>query len=343
MKLKIKLLFTSFLLTQIFSLHSLEAGFNIDYEAIFLKKNDNPHYPEVVSSFHSSFFLIHQFIFNNGSLKLAPGFFINKTYDRQSQELERVSIFPFFYLFNLSLFTEYFSFTLAKDTVPFGEGFFKVNNYYFLNIPAKENEILYHLSFEFPIDSFKVSFGSAMDTKSIDNYKKPLWYSLYVNSSYSNNVVLVGLESDVLFDRGEKKDAVIKIGGECSFFLPLDFKMYASSKLQSSLYNKKITGWGVFVGVNKSFILENCTLSSIFSSSYGDDGFSYSLFQNVGIGEVCSLTFGATGKNKSAFHLVFETEVFISTFLLKLSYITKNLIKKEDMQGLFSIGVLFNE
>ena len=186
--------------------------------------------------------------------------------------------------------------------------------------------------------------GGACDTKAIDHYKKPDWYSVWFFSSYSTSIFSGAFESDVLFEVGkEKKDATLKMAGELLFTLPKDFKLYTSAKLPFSLYKKQLAGWGIFMGVSKSFIFEDNNATTILGASYSNEGAGYSIFQNIGIGDAISLSFGGVGKNKDSFHLIFESEFYISALNLKISYATKNFIKKEEMQGMLSIGVSFNE
>jgi len=327
-----------------FHLNAVSYGFSINQENIFLKKNSNSYYPEIISSFNANFFLSHSFIFKNASFSLTPALFIERGYNIKKKEIRKTIILPFIKQFNLSIFTEHMSFTLAKDTISFGEDFFNLNNYFFINVPIKNvTEPLYHISFEFPINSFSLSFGSTIDTDSLDHYKKPCWYSTYLNAFYSNNILLVGLESDVLFQETEKKDIILKIASEASFFLPLDFKIYLSGKLPISLYEKKVKDWGIFIGLNKPFILEDYTFTPIIAFSYADDGFYYSIFQNAGIKEFFNITAGMKGKNLDTLNLIFEVETIISSFKFKISYITKNLLKKDEFQGFLSVGASLNE
>ena len=100
-------------------LNALSFGFSLDSENIFLNKTDNPYYPEIVSSFEASLFLSHVFTFKNSSLSITPGFFIDITYNVEKKELNKMSSFPFFKYFNLSVFAEYLSFSFAKDFVSF--------------------------------------------------------------------------------------------------------------------------------------------------------------------------------------------------------------------------------
>ncbi|MGP1438487.1 MAG: hypothetical protein ACTTKH_05385 [Treponema sp.] len=324
-------------------LNALSFGFEITSENIFLKKNNNHYYPDIVSSFDISLFLSHSFILKNLSLFIETGFFIDSTYNIEKKELGRISSFPFFRRLNFSAFTEYFSFTFAKDTISFGEGFFNINNYFSLNHLYKKMSPLYHVLLEIPISQFSFSLGGAMDSKAIDHFEPIEWYQTWGYTSYSNNIVSIGFESDVLFTVSSKKDAVLKIASEVLFSLPLDFKIYASGKVPISLYNKTVTMWGAFVGGAKSFILEEYNFTSILGLSCSSEGVEYSIFQNIGINEIMNFTFGLQGSNKNAIHFVFENTFFVSALKFRLSYITKNLIKAEDMQGVFSIGVSLND
>lgn len=323
-------------------LNALSFGFSLDSENIFLNKNDNPYYPEIVSSFEASLFLSHVFTSKNSSLSITPGFFIDSTYNAEKKELNKLSIFPFFKYFNLSVFAEYLSFSFAKDVVSFGEGFFHVNDYFSLNRFVKKTTPIYHILFEVPIDQFSFSLGSSMDTKSIDHFKQPKWYQIWFRTFYSNMLFSMGFESDVLFDVAYK-DHVFKMASEFSFTLPLDFKIYTSGRIPISLHSKKVTNWGVFAGSSKSFTLEDYNFTSILGLSYSNEGVGYSIFQNIGIKEIITFTLGLQGANKNNLYLIFENTFFISSLKFRLSYITKNLIRNEDMQGIFSIGVSLND
>ncbi|MGP1415097.1 MAG: hypothetical protein ACTTJ6_04060 [Treponema sp.] len=307
-----------------------------------MNKNDNPYYPEIVSSFEASLFLSHVFTSKNSSLSITPGFFIDSTYNAEKKELNKLSIFPFFKYFNLSVFAEYLSFSFAKDVVSFGEGFFHVNDYFSLNRFVKKTTPIYHILFEVPIDQFSFSLGSSMDTKSIDHFKQPKWYQIWFRTFYSNMLFSMGFESDVLFDVAYK-DHVFKMASEFSFTLPLDFKIYTSGRIPISLHSKKVTNWGVFAGSSKSFTLEDYNFTSILGLSYSNEGVGYSIFQNIGIKEIITFTLGLQGANKNNLYLIFENTFFISSLKFRLSYITKNLIRNEDMQGIFSIGVSLND
>ncbi|MGP1439417.1 MAG: hypothetical protein ACTTJ3_01605 [Treponema sp.] len=323
-------------------LNALSFGFSLDSENIFLNKNDNPYYPEIVSSFEASLFLSHVFTSKNSSLSITPGFFIDSTYNAEKKELNKLSIFPFFKYFNLSVFAEYLSFSFAKDVVSFGEGFFHVNDYFSLNRFVKKTTPIYHILFEVPINQASFSLGSSMDTKSIDHFKQPKWYQIWFRTFYSNMLFSMGFESDVLFDVAYK-DHVFKMASEFSFTLPLDFKIYTSGRIPISLHSKKVTNWGVFAGSSKSFTLEDYNFTSILGLSYSNEGVGYSIFQNIGIKEIITFTLGLQGANKNNLYLIFENTFFISSLKFRLSYITKNLIRNEDMQGIFSIGVSLND
>ncbi|MGP1519892.1 MAG: hypothetical protein ACTTIZ_00050 [Treponema sp.] len=307
-----------------------------------MNKNDNPYYPEIVSSFEASLFLSHVFTSKNSSLSITPGFFIDSTYNAEKKELNKLSIFPFFKYFNLSVFAEYLSFSFAKDVVSFGEGFFHVNDYFSLNRFVKKTTPIYHILFEVPINQASFSLGSSMDTKSIDHFKQPKWYQIWFRTFYSNMLFSMGFESDVLFDVAYK-DHVFKMASEFSFTLPLDFKIYTSGRIPISLHSKKVTNWGVFAGSSKSFTLEDYNFTSILGLSYSNEGVGYSIFQNIGIKEIITFTLGLQGANKNNLYLIFENTFFISSLKFRLSYITKNLIRNEDMQGIFSIGVSLND
>lgn len=323
-------------------LNALSFGFSLDSENIFLNKTDNPYYPEIVSSFEASLFLSHVFTFKNSSLSITPGFFIDSTYNAEKKEINKLSIFPFFKYFNLSVFAEYLSFSFAKDVVSFGEDSFNVNDYFSLNRFVKKTTPIYHILLEVPINQASFSLGSSMDTKSIDHFKKPEWYQIWLKTFYSNQLFSMGFESDVLFDVAYK-DNVFKIASEFSFTLPLDFKIYTSGRIPISLKSKKLTNWGAFVGSSKSFILEDYNFTSILGLSYSSEGVGYSIFQNIGIKEIITLTLGLQGANKNKVYLIFENTFFLSNLKFRLSYTTKNLIQNEDMQGILSIGVSLND
>lgn len=323
-------------------LHALSFGFDLTSENIFLEKKDNPYYPEVVSSFDVSFFLSHSFLFKNANLSIAPGFFIDSQYNIEKKELGKITTFPFFRRFNFSVFSEYLSFSFAKDTIHFGEGFFNINNYFSLNSLVKKTTAIYHILLEVPINQFSFSLGSAIDTKAIEHFRHPDWYQAWFTSSYSNHIITIGFESDILFNV-PSKNTILKMASELVFSLPLDFMVYTSGRLPINLHDKKIVNWGTFIGGSKSFILEDYNFTSILGASYSSDGLGYYIFQNIGIKEVITFTLGLQGANKNAVYFVVENIFFISNLKLRLSYITKNLLQDENMQGIFSIGVSLND
>ena len=116
-----------------------------------------------------------------------------------------------------------------------------------------------------------------------------------------------------------------------------------------NLKDKKITDWGIFLGMNKSFIFDDYAFISILGASYGHDRFGYSVFQNVRIKEVSSFVFGLQGKAKDSLNFLCSSELFISTFSFKLTYLTPNLLEqkkttaKVGMRGLLKLGVSFND
>ena len=324
---------------------ALDVGSNIESEFIFLEKNVNPYYPDFIFSCNATLFLQHSFVFKNGSLVLAPGFFIASEYSQKKLEMDKITVLPYFRRLNLSLFAKTFSFVLAKDAISFGEGFFAVNRYFFLNIPVKNtSDAMYHTSFEVAIKEVLLNFGSTLDTYSLDRYKKPQWYSIWTYASYSNAIMTLSLASDMLFE----KHKILRFASEASFFLPYELKIYSSATLPINLDLKKIDNWGVFLGLNKSFIFDDYSLASVLGSSYGSDGWRYSIFQNLGIKEIVSFNLGLTGKNIDSLNLVCEGELSISTFSFKIGFVTYNFLAKkrktkEDMRGLLTFGISLNE
>ena len=342
----VSFLFLTFFFSAIVSLHALDAGFAISSKMIFLKRSENPYYPQVIPSFDASFFFKHSFVFKNGSLDITPGFFVANEYNPSRYKIDKMTVLPYFKRLNLSVFAETFSFYLAKASIAFGEGFFDVNNYYFLHLPTNNsNEAFYHAVFEISAKECLFNFGSTLDTYALDRYKKPEWYSIWLSTSYSNTLMTLGLASDVLV---EEKDVTLHFAYETSFFLPYDFKIYSSCSLPVNLKDKKITEWGVFVGANKSFIFDDYAFISILGASYGYDRFGYSVFQNVNIKEIVSFVLGLQGKGQDALNFFCSGELFISTFSFKLTYITQNLFETETthertMRGLLKLGVSFND
>lgn len=318
-------------------------GFELTSTNIFLNKNNNPYYPEIISSFEATFFLSYSFIFNNFNLSISPAFFVDSIYNIEKRELGIPSIYPFFRRFNFSVFSEYISFTFAKDIIPFGEGFFELNDYFSLNDLVKKTTPIYHALFEIPINQFLFSLGSSIDTKAIEHFHRPEWYQTWAYASYANNIVSIDFESDVLFNLSSKKDIIFKIANELLLSLPLDFKIYTSIKMPLSLYNNKIIAWGAFMGGAKSFIIEGYNFTSILGLSYSIEGAGYSIFQNIGIKEIITFTIGLQGINRNNLYLVLKNTFFISALKFHISYITKNLIQDESMQGVFSIGVSLND
>lgn len=106
-----------------FSLYAIDAGFDIESNSIFLKKDTNPYRPDIISDFKAEAFLNFNFEFHNQILFMVPGFIIKNN-----------TLRPFFKCLNYSVFTDYFSFQIGKDLINFGEGF--IENYFYLNIPS---------------------------------------------------------------------------------------------------------------------------------------------------------------------------------------------------------------
>ncbi|EFW36779.1 hypothetical protein [Treponema phagedenis] len=319
-------------------------GFEINSGFVFLEKSDAQFIPDVVSALNASVFYTLDFNFTNQSLLLQPGVFIN------DNSFKNTTVLPFFRRLNYSAFTENFSFTAGKDFLYFGEG--GIDNNFFINIPVKKNKnlLLWHLKFETFVKQFTFTSGAAVDTKNIDLLQPPAWYNLWGKIVYSHPVVLIGLESDWLFEPTiqkykQEKSIVFKTAVETFFNLPKGFELYVNAKLPVNVLKKELGEWAVLAGLSKTFMYKNCSFISIAEGLYHFNlGFKYAFFQIAELGEYMGFFIGISGLENKELNLITGAKFFIGDLNFKLEYITKNfLLNKNTQGGIVSIGVMFNE
>lgn len=352
------------------SLFSL--GIEINSSSIFLEKNKNKYYPEAVNEVYFSIFHGFNFEFPNQSLFLQPGFFFSGAFDSNFKNQNNITninfsqntinnkqtkintILPFFRCLNYSAFSEHLFFTIGKNSFYFGEGY--LANYFFINVPNidRDNSNLWNVKFEIPLKSFTTSFGVAIDTENIDLFKIPNWYNVWLKTEYSNPYISAGIELDSLFKPKLKainqKEVILKQAIEVNAILPKNFKLYTNAKLPIDLIRKKITNWGILIGGAKTAILKKISFTSILEASYSTDVIGYAAFQNFGLDEYSQITAGLRGgvgiydSNQNDLKFILETIFFISKLNIKFTYVSMNILNKEDkVKSILSIGVLFNE
>lgn len=325
-------------------LHSaaaIEAGFEIENRNIFLNiKSDvygKKYVPEIISDFYASFFLNFNADFMYQSISGQPGVFIKDK-----------NVFPFFRRLRYAAFTDFLSFQIGKDSILFGEGFTK--NYFFINAPInhRDEEFLWHVKFDIPVRRFLFSLGSVCDTKSLDIFTPPKWYSFWLKTEYSNPIVFAGFEADILFmpelkKNIQKKDGVFKAAVEVSFVLPADFKLYSNACIPVNIFTRKIEIWGVMLGLLKNFTVKAHRFSFVGELSCSSSGFEYGFFNNSLFKDFVQFTCGIQGFENKKLYAVAETAFLLSDFKIRFSYVSQNVLnKKDNIYGIFSFSVVLN-
>ncbi|UTC62544.1 hypothetical protein E4O05_01110 [Treponema sp. OMZ 787] len=329
------------------NLHAISPGFELNNLNVFFNTDVNTYAPQIISNLDTSAFLNFNFEFKNQNLFLQPGVFFKNEFSKDKLENKKI-IRPFFRRLNYSAFTDYFSFQAGKDLIYFGEGIIK--NYFYLNIPEmiKSDTALWHLKFDIPIKNFIIDLGSAFDTRSIDIFKKPAWYSVWTKFAYSSSSFFIGLESDMLFEsaKNNKKEYTLKTALEVLFNLPLDFKIYSNAGLPIKFINKKIYDWGVLAGISKTFLVKDndYSFTLIAEGAYNSKGINYGFFYSTGLKDYAQITAGLQGLQNKELMGIIQTELFISDFKFKIVYLSKNLLDKKDiLNGILSLSVVLND
>lgn len=334
-----KLLFCAAFFFSLSKFFAFNIGFSSESSFVFLEKSEEPFRPDVARDFEFSVFSSFTFYFKGQSLFLEPALYLKSSSCGESE------ILPYFRRFRYSLFIEHFSFALSKDVFSSGEG--KIMNNFFPLLPeAAKESFLWHVNADAFVKRFSFNVGGAADTKRLDSYKAPLWYSVWCKIVYSNPAVSVGAESDLLIETADMKKSVSyisKSAAELSLTLPRGITLYTNAKLPFSFAEKKFTDRAVLLGFSKLFSVKDNFFTLFLETGYAEKvGFKYGIFQLISVKGVSSFYAGVQGTQKNEINVIFTSDFSIERLKFSLSYISENLLSSPIGGGVLKIGVLLN-
>lgn len=329
-----KKILTFIFLLSLQSAYSITFGFHIDSDYVYVGKT--PYTPEYFTDYNFSVFIGTEFYWNTQSLLIEGGIL-----------WENDEIRPFFRKLDYNLYFEAFIVSIGKSNSYFGEGI-KQNFFFPQNTAINPwDESLWNFSFDVPLLPFLLSVGVLFDTKSLDTFKKPEWYSFYFLTEYLHRSFTLSAETDLFFTPDANTDLSSKTALQASFLLPHDISVYSNAMLQVIPSEKGINNWGTLIGISKYTPIEDVDFTTIAEFIYAGERtiqkLEYGFYQMIGW-ENLQVLVGLEGISNEELMAEFTMDFEIGTLNITAGYTSGNLLSADKTKySYFTTGVRYEK
>lgn len=329
-----KILLVFIFLLSLQSVFSITIGFDIDSDYVYL--GETPYTPEYFTDYNFSVFIGNEFYWNTQSLLIEGGIL-----------WENNEVRPFLSELGYNVYFDSFILSIGKNNKYFGDGI--KENFIFpqnLAINAWEN-YLWNFAVDVSLMPFLLTAGVLFDTKSLDTFKKPEWYSFYFLTEYFHRSFTLSAESDLLFTPYKDSELSSKTALQASFLLPYDISVYSNAMVQVIPTKKGINSWGTLIGVSKYTSINGVDFTTIAEFIYAGESTSkkpeYAFLQIIGW-ESFQTGIGLEGVSNAELVAEFTLTFQIGTLDITAGYTSGNLLLADKTKySYFTTGVRYEK
>lgn len=256
----------------------------------------------------------------------------------------------FFFKGSIQYFGETFSLGLGKDHYVYGEGYsYRFAFPYFPlerdNFQFPKNENLWNAHLDWFVNAVSISVGSFFDSKQIDLFKSPQWFSLWTNISYNHKIFSLLASLDYHYQT-PSKDNTVKAAIEAKLVLAKDehsfslYNTFASFFLLKNINPQSQDRFQNLLGI--LYVLQKNKLGlSLGTEAFYKNHFGYVLYSVITLFDIFQIHLHWVHNIKHQANISTEFSVLTQGWKFSFLYVSRNLLKESFVKNNFTFQISY--